>query len=183
MSRIPDWLLPPNLLTYARLAMTPWIGWCLGHNQAGAALPWIVAAAFTDAFDGWLARCFQWTSPLGAKLDPIADKVMLATVYLGLGLGGRVPLWLVWLVLGRDVLILLFAVFALLLTKIHEFPPSPWGKLSTFCQMGFAAAVVLDAVAPAVLPGGALFAGLWLTAAATVWSGVHYGWLAARMLR
>lgn len=175
------WL--PNALTLARLGLTPAVGWHLARGDARRALPLLAAAALTDAFDGWLARRLDAKTALGAWLDPVADKLLAATVFLGLAAGGRLPWWLAGLVLGRDVLILLFAGWALLFTRLRRFPPSVWGKASTVVQFSLGVACLLDMAMPAAWLRAAVALLIPAAALATVWSGLHYGWTAARMLR
>lgn len=173
----------PNLITVLRIVLTPFLGYWIAGGDARRAFPWLAAAVASDAVDGWLARRFGWTSRAGAYLDPVADKFMAATLFVALALGGRLPWWLVGLVFTRDALILLFATWALRCARLRDFPPSLWGKLSTAMQSALAVACVLDAL----LPGGPLAAAakalVTASAAATVWSGLHYAWVARRMLR
>ncbi len=125
----------PNLLSGLRLILTPFIAAAiLGHRfRDGVWLLFI--AGWTDFFDGRLARRYDWHSKLGAVLDPIADKALLVTVYVCLAQAGAMPWWLAGMVLGRDVLIVLMAVYALLFSTLRGFPPSFWGKLSTAIQI------------------------------------------------
>lgn len=175
------WL--PNALTAARIVLTPPVGYFLAKDDARAALPLLAAAALTDAADGWLARRLEARTALGAYLDPIADKLLAATVFLGLAAGGRLPWWLAALVLGRDLLILLFAAWALRCTRLRRFPPSVWGKASTVAQFSLGVACVLEMAAPAAWLEAAVQMLIPTVAVATAWSGLHYGWTAARMLR
>lgn len=169
-----EWLLPPNLLTYVRLVLTPLIGLSLARRDIQTAFPLILIAGLTDALDGYIARRFHWQSALGEKLDPIADKFMLAVGYLALGASEVLPGWLVVLVIGRDILILLFAAAAFMLTPIRRLPPTIWGKISTVCQMGLAAAAVLSMLSPSSPLDLLLTGGIPLTALATLWSALHY---------
>ncbi|MEJ5368849.1 MAG: CDP-alcohol phosphatidyltransferase family protein [Bryobacteraceae bacterium] len=173
----------PNALTAARILLTPPIGWLLATGEPRKALPLLAAAALTDAADGWLARRLDARSALGAFLDPVADKLLAATVYVGLAAAGRLPAWLAALVLGRDLLILAFAAWALRRTRLRAFPPSVWGKLSTVLQFSLGLAALLDAVRPADWSAAVARALIPAVALATVWSGAHYGWLARRRLR
>ena len=100
-------------------------------------IPWFIVIGVTDVVDGFLARRFQASSRLGAYLDPIADKVLLSGTFLVLALTGAMETWLAVVVLGRDVLILAAAGVLYLATGRRNFPPSPWGKLSTFVQILF----------------------------------------------
>jgi len=89
----------------------------------------------TDVLDGFLARRFQASSRLGAYLDPIADKLLLSGTFLVLALTRAIPAWLAVVVLGRDVVILAAAGILYAMKSRTSFPPSPWGKLSTFIQV------------------------------------------------
>lgn len=165
------WSLPPNWLTLARILLTPLIGLALARADFRLAFPLLFAAGLTDAADGYLARRFGWQSPLGEKLDPIADKWMVAVVYLGLAAGGALPWWLVLLVLGRDLAILAAAGLLMATGRAHRFPPSVWGKASTIAQMTLGGLAVLNGFLAAQLPLAPL---VWLTATLTLLSGADY---------
>ena len=166
----------PNLLTLARLALTPLIAWLILLPAPRHALLLLFAAGMTDALDGYLARRYGWTSPAGAALDPIADKALMAGTYFSLGLARLLPWWLIALVFGRDVLILLGAAVLAARGTRREFRPTVWGKLSTFLQISTAVAALSAAVFPALPLAPPLRALIALTAAGTVWSGAHYGY-------
>jgi cardiolipin synthase (CMP-forming) len=155
----------PNLLTAARLALTPYLFWLMVRREYRTIIPWFIVIAVTDVVDGFLARRFQASSRLGAYLDPLADKVLLSGTFLVLALTGAMEGWLAVVVLGRDVVILA-AAGVLYLGGRRSFPPSTWGKLSTFVQILFLCFLIgyLSgiAVAPAVL------ALKWLTVALVV---------------
>lgn len=163
----------PNLLTVARIVLTPWIAWYLAKNDARGAFPLLFFAGFSDGLDGYLARRFGWTSRAGAYLDPIADKVLLVTLWVGLGLAGRAPWWMVGLALGRDALILVFSGVMLALGRAREFPPSVAGKVSTFFQLSYCGWVVMD-MAWGFLPHWWLEIWLALAAVSTVCSAAGY---------
>lgn len=173
----------PNLITLVRILFTPWIGVALARHDAALALLLTFLAGISDFFDGMLARKFGWGSALGAVLDPIADKVMVLTIYIGYGFGGNLPWWLVGIVLGRDVVIVLFGALAFLFTKVRSLPPSVWGKISTFWQMLLGGGVVMRIVWPWLIPQGLLDLLMYVVAACTIWSGVHYAWLGRERLR
>jgi cardiolipin synthase len=163
-----------NLLTLVRLVLAPFAVWAIAAGEYRMALALIVAAAATDGLDGIVARRFGSATRLGAYLDPIADKALLSAVYLALGVSGLAPWWLVALVFGRDLLILALAGAALAFTKHRDFPPSVWGKLSTFVQSVVAALLIFSRAFPeAAAPAAPL---VWAAAAATAWSGLHYLW-------
>ncbi|MGA3077923.1 MAG: CDP-alcohol phosphatidyltransferase family protein [Bryobacteraceae bacterium] len=177
------WLTLPNLFTLARLLLAPVIVSAIVHRRALAALSLFAVAAATDVIDGYLARHFGTATAAGAFLDPIADKLLLTGVYLALALAGSVPWWLVSVIFARDLFILASAAVALLATKLRAFPPSVWGKASTFLQILTAVAFLgRDAFGSPLLAASSA-ALIWPTLALTVWSGIHYGWRGARLLR
>ncbi len=173
-------LNPANLATLLRLALAPYVGALILGGRHGAALTIFLVAGFTDLLDGELARRFAWGTPAGAYLDPIADKVLLSTVYICLALGGHVPWWFVGVIFGRDVLILLGAAAALAFTSVRKFPPSVWGKISTFTQIAAATAFMVRDAQPAPIFSAIARALVWPAVAATVWSGLHYAWRGIR---
>ena len=105
-------------------------------------------------------------------MDPVADKVLLSGSFLTLGIKGVIPLWLMAIVLGRDVLILGFAVLALALKTRRDFPPSVWGKASTAAQIAYVLFAVGHeaAITPMIV---ATILG-WIAAMLTLWSGIDY---------
>jgi cardiolipin synthase len=172
------WL--PNALTLLRLAFVPVVAAMVLRGEGVAAAIVFAAAAGTDGLDGWLARRLGAESRFGALADPIADKLLLSTVFICLWIRGVAPGWLVVLVFARDAMILAFSGYALAYTSLREFPPSVWGKLSTLSQAVAALAMVLGRFG-FVLPWIVGFA-----ATATAWSGVHYavtGWRRLRAAR
>ena len=140
-------------------------------------------AGATDGLDGWLARRFNWRSRLGAFLDPLADKPLVVLGYLALGWQGAVPWWLVSLVIARDAIIVLVAVFAAAFKRIRDFPPSRWGALSTIVQISAAGDILAAKAWPGSPFAWLVLPAIWLVAVATVWSGVHYAWSTFRRLR
>ena len=176
-----SWL--PNLLSLLRLPLAAWVAVSILHQGYRQALVWLMVAGITDGLDGTLARRQGSVSRLGAYLDPVADKVLLVTVYLALGGAALIPLWLVMIVVGRDLLILVSAGAALAATRQRNFEPSVWGKLSTLVQIVTGVVVIANQAFPssrvslwaAILPP--------LTAVTTGWSGIHYAWRGVRILR
>jgi len=162
----------PNLLTAARLLAAPYILYLLWTAEYRTALVWFAIASATDVLDGFIARRFHAASKIGALLDPIADKVLLSGSFLTLGLKGVIPWWLMAIVLGRDLLILGFAIVALARGTRREFPPSVWGKASTAAQIAYVLFTVGHeaAITPLIV---ATILG-WIAATLTIWSGVHY---------
>jgi cardiolipin synthase len=105
----PDWLTVPNLLTLSRLALVPVFLILQLRGYPGLALACFGLAGVTDWFDGFLARVLHQESKLGALLDPVADKALVVAALAGLVAQGRVPFWILGLVLLRDGYMMLLA--------------------------------------------------------------------------
>ncbi len=148
----PDWLLPPNLITYARMALTPLVAFAILTQHGIAALLLVAVAGFSDGLDGFLARHFGWRSKLGAYLDPLADKLLLLTLYVAFAGVGLVPIWLVSLIFLRDLWILSMVGYAWFATTIRDFPPRWTGKASTVAQLSLAGVLLFEAAFPGRLP-------------------------------
>jgi len=170
---MPRWFNAANLLTLLRLILVPFVILALLTGRHTLALALFAAAAFTDVLDGAVARRFRLATPLGAWLDPVADKCLMSGVFLALAAARAVPWWLVVIVFGRDFYMLAGIATVMLLTPIRKFPPSIWGKMSTFVQV----------VTAVVAMAGNSAAMLWPCAAFTIWSGVHYTWRTLSELR
>ena len=93
------------------------------------------AAALTDLADGYVAKRYDQITPLGAILDPIADKLLMDSLFLTLAFAGHLPAWLALLVIGRDVLIVLGTLALRMLAGRFRVEPLLVGKLSTFFQI------------------------------------------------
>src|SRR5215211_378265 len=125
------WTLP-NLLSFLRLAGAPVVLWLIIGPQAdGLAVLVLALGGFTDWLDGYLARAWHQTSRIGQMLDPIADRLYILAVLLGLALRGIIPWWLVALVVGRDVVIA-FLVPILKTRGFSSLPVHFLGKAATF---------------------------------------------------
>jgi cardiolipin synthase len=172
------WTLP-NFLTFARLAALPFLVMAILDGREWMALVIFLAAAVTDIVDGYLARRFAMASPLGAWLDPIADKLFLVSSFVVFALPGtpttvRIPIWLLVLTIFRDVFILVICLVLFLALGIRSFPPSILGKLTTFLEISTVTAILLvnvkslDPVVATVC--------MWLVAAFATISGLHYSW-------
>ena len=180
---MPRWLTLANLFTLARLVMTPFIIQDILNGRHARALVLFFIAAWTDAIDGWLARAARSSTQAGAYLDPIADKCLLSGIFLALGAAQIVPWWFVAIVFGRDLYLLLTIVAVLSLTKVRQFPPSRWGKLSTFVQIATAVTWMTRNLWPGHVLDALAAATLWVCAGFTIWSGLHYTLRGVRILR
>jgi cardiolipin synthase len=165
-----------NLLTLLRLVLVPFVILAILEGRHSLALALFAGAALTDVLDGAVARRFRLATPAGAWLDPVADKCLLSGAFLALAAAGMMPWWLVGIVFGRDFYILAGAASVMLLTSVRKFPPSIWGKVSTFVQ-------ILTVVVSMAGYVGAARVMLWPCAAFTVWSGIHYTWRTVQVAR
>ena len=177
------WLNLANFFTLLRLCLVPFIVLAILDRRAERAAILFVLAAVTDVLDGAAARRWKSATQTGAYLDPIADKCLLSGVFVALAAAQSVPWWFVIVVFGRDAYLLAAVGIMMAFTRVRKFPPSVWGKLSTFAQIS--AAVVW--MAKDMLEFGFLSAlavvMLWTSAACTVWSGIHYTWRGIQVLR
>jgi cardiolipin synthase len=147
--------------------------WTLVHDLFGWTLLLFVIAAVSDGLDGYLAKTFGWTSEAGKVLDPVADKLLLVSVFVTLTLLGLVPVWLTAVVAFRDVLIGTgAAVYKRLFGPIDGRPTRP-SKLNTLVQICYVIAVVANA-ASAVFPANLVTALGAMTFVTTVVSGADY---------
>jgi cardiolipin synthase len=178
-----NWLTVPNLFTLARLALAPIVVFEILHQRHMAAAVLFAIAAATDLIDGYLARRLHSATSSGAYLDPIADKLLLSGVFLALAIIRSAPLWLVAVIFGRDLLILVSSGAALVLTRLRAFPPSVWGKASTFFQILTAVAYLARNALGSPVFATLCAALIWPAAALTVWSGIDYGWRGWRLIR
>jgi cardiolipin synthase (CMP-forming) len=101
-----------------------------------------LAAGVSDAIDGYLAKRFAMTSELGAYLDPLADKALIVSIYVTLGVSGEIPRWLVILVVSRDIMIVGAVLLAWLVGKPLPMKPLTVSKLNTAAQLIFAGVVL-----------------------------------------
>jgi cardiolipin synthase len=180
---MPVWLNLANLLTLARLLLVPFVVQTILAGRPMLALALFGAAAITDVLDGAAARRLHLTTQTGAYFDPIADKILLSSVFLALAAAGGVPWWLVCIVLGRDLYILLAVAAFLLLSSLRKFPPSVWGKLSTFVQIVSVVVWMTRNWLQISWIGALGTAMIWICAACTIWSGIHYTWRGIQAVR
>ncbi len=175
-------LTAPNQLTLLRLLFIPFIVISILDNEWGWALGLFVLAGLTDNLDGLLARLLKQKTVLGQYLDPIADKLLLSTLFLVLSFAGRIPWKFTVLVFSRDVGIVVTSAIVYATTSLRDFRPSIFGKANTVAQIVTLFFVMLHEVYAAswvAYTGDAL---LWTTMALTVISGVHYIMLLNRRL-
>lgn len=133
----------PNIISIVRISSVIPIAWLLWEDLYVWALIVTSAAGASDAVDGWLARRLNAVSQLGAAMDPVADKLLVAVIFVIFAVKGHLPLWLAVIVLGRDAVILSGAgVYRLLFGRI-EYSPTYLSKANTAMQIATAALVLL----------------------------------------
>ncbi len=132
----------PNLITLGRILLVPVIVWAIASSQMEIAFAIFVIAGVSDAVDGFLAKRFNMASELGALLDPLADKALLVSIYVSLGIWGAVPRWIVILVVSRDIMIVGAVIVSWLFGKPIPMKPLMVSKLNTVAQVAFAALVL-----------------------------------------
>lgn len=167
-------LTPANQITILRLVFVPLFAILEIDRDYRWALAVLITAALSDGVDGIVARVFHQETPLGVALDPIADKTFLAAAYLILAFKHVLPWWITILVLSRDVGMIMTALLISLIEGYRPFRPTLLGKTSTVFQLTTVfAAVGFQAHVPAITRL-LVQACLYLTAAFTVASGIHY---------
>ena len=168
----------PNLITLGRVFLVPVVFWLLVSGRVQAAFWMFVVAGISDGVDGYLAKRFDWASELGSYLDPLADKLLVVSIFIAMGVLQELPSWLVIAVVSRDVLI----VIAIMLTWLFSVPvkirPFAISKANTCAQLVLASTVLADVGFQLGL-GTLRWWLIWLTAFLTIGSLVVYihAWL------
>jgi cardiolipin synthase (CMP-forming) len=134
----------PNFITLGRVISVPVIFWLLLNDRPQIAFYAFLAAGVSDAVDGYLAKRFNWTSELGAYLDPLADKILILSIYIALAVSAHIPLWLVIAVVSRDILILLAVLLSWLVDRPFVIKPLAISKVNTAAQLILATTVLGD---------------------------------------
>jgi len=170
----------PNFLTIVRILLVPVFVILLLYGNRWGALFTFVAAGVTDALDGLLARLWNQRTRLGAYLDPIADKILLATAFVALAAIREMPIWLVVIVIARDVIILLGFLILVLASYRVEASPTVTSKATTVTQVLSVSLVLFNRLLP--LPYWLLQFFFWSVAALTSLSGLQYIYLGTKIL-
>ena len=170
----------PNQLTLLRLGFLPIFLSLTSYERYKWALLVLVVAGLTDLFDGWLARRLNQRSSLGAYLDPIADKLLLSSSFVILAYKHAISWWLTIIVLSRDILILVVAIVIILISGYRPFPPSIFGKLTTFFEISLVFATVLVLAYPNLNLAAAIRALGYIAAGFATFSAFHYSFAVTR---
>ncbi|WP_274426812.1 CDP-alcohol phosphatidyltransferase family protein [Chelativorans sp. YIM 93263] len=163
----------PNFITLARFLLVPAVIFALMTEEVDWAFAGFVVAAISDGLDGFIARHFDQRSELGAYIDPIADKLLLVSVFVVLGYMQHLPLWLVIAAVSRDGLIVGGVVLATIMGNPVAMKPLFVSKANTLVQF-LLAALVLASLSFAFSLGPVYTALIFLSALLTVASGAAY---------
>ncbi len=134
----------PNFITICRILLVPAVVYLIVTGQPLGAFWLFVVAGVSDAVDGFIARRFRWQTELGSYLDPLADKALLVSIYVSLGIFGEMPVWLVFLVASRDVFIIVAVMLSWMLSRPVAMAPLMVSKANTASQILLAAVVLAD---------------------------------------
>jgi len=163
----------PNGITVFRIFLVPVVIWLIISDQMQWAFFALFLAGITDALDGYLAKKFGLLTELGAYLDPLADKALLVSIYIVLGLSGHLPVWLVIAVVSRDLLIIGAIMLSWMLERPVKLRPLFVSKVNTAFQIILAGLVVADlAFELGLAPLNQIL--IWITGVLTVVSAAAY---------
>jgi len=163
----------PNILTLARIIITPFIVYTIIEHQPALALILMGIAGITDMLDGAIARYFNQRSTVGAFMDPLADKLMLISTIVSLYFIDQLPAFLFLAVVFRDMIIMVGAIAYELVTHKLEMQPTIASKITTFLQIILVLTVLSD-LAWHLPDNWMLQSMIWLTFAFTCISGLQY---------
>jgi cardiolipin synthase len=163
----------PNILTIIRILLILPFAVAVYSSRYTEALFIFFIAGLSDGIDGFLARHYNWKSRFGAIADPLADKLLLITAYIMLVWTQHLPVWLLVMILGRDLLIVIGALLYHYFVSHYEIRPSLLGKACTLIQIVYVLALMID-LAGWPMPVWAIEYGLHLVTVITFISGAHY---------
>lgn len=162
----------PNYITLLRVILIPFFINLMIYGYYREALLVFVAACITDALDGLIARLMKQKTELGAFLDPMADKLLILSAFVTLVLLGKLPFWLVIIVVSRDAILTMGSLIIYFTTNSLKIEPSIIGKLTTVMQL---AVVTSSLISMNYGTGLELMTVLqWITAGITIASGAQY---------
>lgn len=164
----------PNVLTLFRILLVPFIVILIIRKAFFYVLIAFICAGITDALDGFLARILKQQTALGAYLDPVADKALMASTFISLSIFHFIPGWLAVIVISRDFIILLGILILFIMSVSVEMKATIISKLTMVCQTLTVFFVLLFNSFPDYRNRDLLDSMFWLTALFTVMSGLHY---------
>tara|TARA_B100001996_G_C18653979_1_gene590507 strand:- start:244 stop:798 length:555 start_codon:yes stop_codon:yes gene_type:complete len=125
----------PNLITISRLLLTPYIVWLLLIESYFLGFIFFLISGISDALDGFIAKRFNQKTLLGSYLDPIADKFLIVSAIVLLGYNGYVPIWLIIIIVSRDIAIFGAVIISWMLGTNLRIEPLIISKINTFLQL------------------------------------------------
>jgi len=170
----------PNLLTMVRLFVLPFLVITILDHHWGIAFALLWVAGVSDGLDGLLARILKQRTTLGEYLDPIADKLLLSTLFVVLTHVGLIPRYVTVLVFSRDLGILLISTLLFVTNTLRDFRPSLLGKANTAIQILGVLTVMTSQVFPGAGLGRAQDVLLWAIAVLAPVSAAEYAWIVVR---
>jgi len=176
-------LTAPNQLTLVRMAFLPFVVIKLVEGHYRGALILFLFAGLSDGLDGLLARTLHQQTLLGQYLDPIADKMLLSTVFLVLSIVHQIPWKFTVVVFSRDICILVVSAVLYTIAGLRDFRPSIFGKANTFAQVAAVIFVMLLQVDHVQWVKTARIGFLRATFFLTIISALHYVYLVGQRLR
>ncbi len=168
----------PNILSITRIILTIPIMIVLLKSNFTLTLILFVIASITDALDGLIAKRFRHQSWLGSILDPLADKILLVSLFIGIYILGLAPLWLLTIVLLRDIILIAGIVgyyYEVGINEANEIIPSTLSKVNTFLQTLTVSLVIIAQLYPVLLVWVDL--SFIIVATSTILSGIDYAWV------
>jgi cardiolipin synthase (CMP-forming) len=181
--RLSQLLTAPNQLTLLRMMFLPFIVIKLVEGHYSSALILFVLAGLSDGLDGVLARTLKQQTVLGQYLDPIADKLLLSTMFLVLSILHKIPWKFTVLVFSRDISILAASAVLYAIAGLRDFRPSIFGKANTFAQVAAVFFVLLLEIGHARWISISRLTFLRATFTFTIISGLHYVLVVGQRLR
>ena len=172
----------PNLLTLLRIGLAPFLVIAVSDRRFEIAFGLFLVAALTDAMDGFLARWLHQRTMIGQYLDPVADKLLLSSLFLVLTRMGILDSRIAVIVFGRDLGMLMTAVILYRVIDLRDFHPTFLGKANSFSQVLAIGMVLLGLISQQAWVAQARTAILGVTVLLTVTSGFHYAWVASRRI-
>jgi cardiolipin synthase len=176
-------LTAPNQLTLLRMVFLPFIIIHLVNGRYLLALILFVLAGISDGLDGLLARLLKQQTKIGQYLDPMADKLLLSTIFLVLSVLHRIPWKFTVMVFSRDICIVAVSAVLYIAAGLRDFRPSIFGKANTFAQVAAVFFVMLLLVHPVTWVAIARLTFLRATFIFTIVSGLHYVLLVGQRMR
>jgi cardiolipin synthase (CMP-forming) len=172
----------PNLLTLLRICLAPFLVIAVIDRRFETAFGLFLVAAVTDAMDGFLARWLRQRTMIGQYLDPVADKLLLSSLFLVLTRMGILDSRIAVIVFGRDLGMLMTAVILYRVIDLRDFHPTFLGKANSFSQVLAIGIVLLSLISQQPWVAEARTAILGVTVLLTVTSGFHYAWVASQRI-